>query len=107
MSNTPTKRMRLTERRRCTRRFTDGIHVHVNVPGGRTQRCKVRCISSDGIFIDPVPALQPDLRVELAYTCRYTRQVVKMYRRSARVVRVSETGAALLYSDKHRFRPAS
>ena len=108
MSNRPTKRMPLTERRHSARRFIDGIQVHLNLPGERTQRCKVRCISGDGIFIDPLPAaLQPDRRVELAYTCQYTRQLVKMYRRSAYVARVSETGVALIYCDKHRFRSTS
>jgi hypothetical protein len=104
MSNSPTKRIPWPERRHCARRCIDGIHVHVNLRGEHTQRCKVRCISIDGIFIDPVAALHPDRRVELAYTCQYTRQLVKMYRRSAYVARVSENGVALVYSDKHRFR---
>ena len=107
MSNRPTKCISLSERRHCPRRVIDGIHVHLNLPGERTQRCKVRCISSDGIFIDPVPALEPGRHVELAYTCQYTRQLIRMYRRSANVARVSENGAALLYSDKQGFRSPS
>ena len=79
-SNQPTNRMPLTERRHCTRRDTDGIKVRLNVAGACTRRCTVRCHSSSGIFIDPVPHLRPGLRVELAYTCHYTRQVIRIYR---------------------------
>jgi hypothetical protein len=63
MRNQPTNRMPLTERRHCTRRDTDGIKVRLNVAGVCTRRCTVRCLSSGGIFIVPVPDLQPGLRV--------------------------------------------
>jgi hypothetical protein len=104
MSNQPTKRMPFTERRHCTRRVIDGIKARLNVPGACIQGCTVRCLSSNGIFIDPVAALDPGLRVELAYTCQYTRQVIKIYRRSTYVARVADNGTALLYSDKHRLQ---
>jgi hypothetical protein len=107
MSTRPTQHRPVTERRHTPRRFVDGMHVHLNVPGVRTQRCKVRCISGHGIFIDPVTALQPALPVELAFTIQYTRQLVKVYRHSAYVARVSDNGAALLYFDNRKFRSTS
>ena len=102
LSNSRMHRMTLTERRHCRRVFADSTHVHLHVLGDSTRRCKVRCMSSDGIFIEPGMALQPGLRIELAYTCQYTRQIVRMYRRSAYVARVSDDGVALLFSDKHK-----
>jgi hypothetical protein len=58
-------------------------------------------MSRAGMFIETDISLVPGLRIELAFTCHYTRQVVKVYRRYAYVARVSDEGVALLFSDKH------
>ena len=102
MSTIHTPPLTWTERRHRTRRATDGTHVHVHVLGAGTQRCKVRSMSSAGIFVETAATVQPGLRIELAYTCSYTRQIVKIYRRSAYVARVSDDGMALLFSDSNR-----
>jgi hypothetical protein len=90
-----------TERRRHPRWHSDGTQVHLYVQGESAQRCKVRDISRAGMFIETETSLPLALPVELAFTCLYTRQIVKIYRRSAYVARDSDHGVAVLFFDKH------
>jgi hypothetical protein len=92
--------MKSTERRHHTRRHSGNAQVYVYAPGESTQHCKVRDISSAGLFIETditLLLLQP---VELAFTCLYSHHIVKIYRRSAYVARASEDGVALLLFDR-------
>ena len=97
--------MKSTERRHHTRRHSDNSQVYLYAPGESTQHCKVRDISSAGLFIETditLLLLQP---VELAFTCSYTHHIVKIYRRSAYVARASEDGVALLLFDRRHSYP--
>jgi len=90
----------MSERRRYPRRRSDGTQVHLYAEGISTQCCKVRDISKAGIFIQtgtPLPLAQ---FVELAFTCLHSRQIVKIYRRSAYVARTSEDGVVVLFFDR-------
>ena len=93
--------MTCTERRHYPRWHSDLTRVHLYVCGENTQRCKVRCMSRVGMFIVIDAPLQTGRRVELAFTYHHTRQIVKIYRRSAYVARASDDGVALIFSDKH------
>jgi hypothetical protein len=77
------------------------MRVHLHVWGEGIQECKVRCMSRVGIFVETDTDFVIGRRVELAFTCHHTRQLVKMYRRSAYVARTSDDGVALIFSDKH------
>jgi hypothetical protein len=103
MNNVHTHRRHTTstERRHCPRWHSDGTRVHLHVRGESIQEYKVRCMSRVGIFVEIQTAFVPGGRVELAFTCHHTRQLVKMYRRSAYVARTSDDGVALIFSDKH------
>ena len=93
--------MRAAERRHYPRRYTDQAQVYLYAPGENLQRCKVYDISRVGMFVETSTHLPLALPVELAFTCLYTRQIVKMYRRSAYVARTSENGVAVLFLDRH------
>jgi len=62
----------------------------------------VRSVSKVGVFleVDPLLQLVRGLAIELAFTRAYTQQVVKLYRRSAYVTRVSNDGVAVLFFAK-------
>lgn len=92
--------MDLTERRRYPRWHSDRAHISLFVPGEKVERCRVRCVSRVGLFIETRSILPEGLTVELAFTRSYTRQLVKLYRRSAYVVRASEDGVAVVFLDK-------
>ena len=94
------RRMRSAERRHYPRRHTEETQVYLYAYGESLQRCKVRDFSRAGIFIETNTSLSLALPVELAFTCVYTRQIVKIYRRSAYVARVSEDGVAMLFFDR-------
>ena len=97
--------MRPVERRQYHRRHSDGARGYLYAPGGKSQRCQVRDISRAGIFIETKISLPLALPVELAFTCRYTRQIMKIYRRSAYVARISEDGVVALYFDRRLAYP--
>ena len=99
--------MKSTERRHYTRRHADKTQVYLCVHGESTQRCKVRDISSTGMFIETDTTLLLLQPVELAFTCLYTRHIVKIYRRSAYVARASEDGVAVLLFDRRLSYPLS
>jgi PilZ domain len=88
---------RLTERRRYPRRPSEGTQVYVYAQGESVMRCKVRDISRAGALILTDIVLPLALPVELAFTCLHTRQIVKIYRRSAYVARASEDGVVALF----------
>ena len=88
------------ERRRFPRRRIDGVQAYIYVPGESTQRCKIRSLSKAGLFLEIDPILPRGLAIELAFTRLYTNQVIKLYRRSAYVTRVSEEGVAALFLTK-------
>ena len=90
----------LAERRRYPRRHAERTQVHLYAQGESVQRCKVRDISRAGIFILTDIVLPPALPVELAFTCLHSRQIVKIYRRSAYVARAAEDGVAVLFFDR-------
>jgi hypothetical protein len=92
--------MRSAERRRHPRRHSDGAQVYLYPHGESSQRCKVYDISRAGMFIETDTCLSLALPVELAFTCLYTRHIVKIYRRSAYVARASEDGVAVLFFDR-------
>lgn len=93
--------MRSAERRRYPRRHTDGSQVYLYTQGVGTQRCNVRNISRAGMFVETATSLPLTLPVELAFTCLHTRQIVKIYRRSAYIARASEDGVVVLFFDRH------
>jgi hypothetical protein len=88
------------ERRRYHRWDSDGKQVRLLVPGRRTQRCKVRTISRAALFIETDTLLPEGTPVELAFTLLHTRQLVKLFRRSAYVARSSDNGLAVLFFNK-------
>lgn len=90
----------MTERRRHSRWPSVGTRVHVHVPGEETQRCEVRSMSGAGIFIKTRTRLPQGTPVELAFTSLHTRRIVKVYRRSAYVVRSSRDGLVVLFFGK-------
>lgn len=92
--------LRPAERRRFLRRDSDGTRVYLHAPGLKAQRCKVRDISRAGMFIETDTSLRLALPVELAFTCLHTRQIVKIYRRSAYVARAAEDGVVVLFFDR-------
>ncbi|MCG6967634.1 MAG: hypothetical protein LJE59_14115 [Chromatiaceae bacterium] len=89
--------MSLPERRRHPRWRTEGARAFLYARGEPVQRCKVRCVSKAGLFIETDQALPEGLMVELALTQAYTRQLVKIVRRSAYVARASSSGVAILF----------
>ena len=99
--------MKSTERRHHIRRHSGNTQVYLHAYGESTQRCKVRDISSAGMFIETHTTLLHLQPVELAFTCLYTHRIVKIYRRSAYVARTSEDGVALLLFDKRHPYPLS
>jgi len=99
--------MKSTERWHRIRRHSDNTQVHLYVYGERTQLCKVRDISSAGMFIETRTTLLHLQPVELAFTCLYTHRIIKIYRRSAYVARTSDDGVALLLFDKRLPYPLS
>ena len=99
--------MTSTERRHHARRHSDNTQVYLYAPGESTQHCKVRDISRAGLFIETHTTLILLQPVELAFTCLYTRHLVKIYRRSAYVARATEDGVALLLFDRRLSYPLS
>lgn len=67
------------------------------VRGEPVRRCRVRCMTKGGIFIETDTKLVVGATVELAFTRSHTRQLVSVARRSAKVARSSESGAAILF----------
>ena len=96
----PKQGTRAAERRRYPRRHADGTQVYLYAKAGRAQRYDVRDISRAGMFVETSTSLPLAIPVELAFTCLYTRQIVKMYRRTAYVARASEDGVVLLFFDR-------
>jgi hypothetical protein len=92
--------MRSVERRHYPRRHSGETRVYLYAYGESLQPCKVRDISSAGIFIETDTFLPLALPVELAFTCLYTRNIVRIYRRSAYVARASEDGVAMRFFDR-------
>jgi hypothetical protein len=92
--------MSLAVRRRYPRRLTEGSQVHLYARGESVLRCEVRDISRTGVLILTDIVLPLALPVELAFTCRHTRQIVKIYRRSAYVARACEDGLVVLFFDR-------
>ena len=92
--------MRIAERRRYPRRQAEGMQVHLYAQGESAQCCKVRDISRAGMLITTNIMLPLTLPVELAFTCLHSRQVVKIYRRSAYVARASDDGVVVLFIDR-------
>jgi hypothetical protein len=105
--STQKQSMKSTERRHHTRRHSDNTQVYLYAYGGSTQHCKVRDISNAGMFIETDTILLLLQPVELAFTCLYTRHIVKIYRRSAYVARASEDGVAVLLFDRRLSYPVS
>ena len=99
--------MKSIERRHHTRRYSDNTQVYLYAYGESTQHCKVRDISSAGMFIETDSTLLLLQPVELAFTCLYTHHIVKIYRRSAYVARASDDGVALLLFDRRLSYPVS
>jgi hypothetical protein len=93
----------LAERRRCPRRPSEGTQVYLHAQGESIMRCKVRDISRTGALILTDIVLPLALPVELAFTCLHTRQIMKIYRRSAYVARASEDGLVVLFFDRRLF----
>ena len=85
------------ERRRFPRWRSDGAEAYLYVRGQSTRRCKISSVSKAGLFIEIDAVMPMGLAIELALTRAYTRQVVKLYRRSAYVTRVSQNGVAVLF----------
>ena len=92
--------MALIERRRHPRWCSDGALAFLYIPGTRVERCKVRCVSKTGSFIETDSYLPEGLPVELAFTRTYTDQVVKVYRRSGYVSRVCADGVVVRFAVK-------
>jgi len=90
----------LAERRHYPRRPTDGTQVYLYAQGENVIHCKVHDISRAGMLILTDIVLPLALPVELAFTCMHTRQLVKIYRRSAYVARASEDGIVVLFFDR-------
>jgi hypothetical protein len=89
-----------TDRRHFPRRHTGEAQVYLYASGENVQRCKVYDISRAGMFVETTASLPLDLTIELAFTCLYTRHIVRMYRRSGYVARISENGIAVLFIDR-------
>ena len=89
-----------SERRHYLRRYAGGSRVHLYALGECAKRCMVRDISRAGMFIETSTYLPLALPVELAFTCTHTRRIVKIYRRSAYIGRVSEEGVVVLFFDR-------
>jgi hypothetical protein len=89
-----------TERRHYLRRRAGGSRVHLYALGECAKRCMVRDISRAGMFIETSSSLPLALPVELAFTCMHTHRVVKIYRRSAYIARISEEGLVVLFFDR-------
>jgi len=90
----------LAERRHYPRRTAESTQVYLYAQGKSVIRCQVRDISRVGMLIMTDIVLPLALPVELAFTCLYTRQIVKIYRRSAYVARTSEDGLVVLFFDR-------
>lgn len=92
----------LTERRRHPRWRSNGAQAYLYVRGERPHRCRVRSVSKEGLFLelDEFLNLARGLTIELAFTRAYTGQVIKLYRRSGYVTRVSNDGVAVLFFEK-------
>jgi len=90
----------LAERRHYPRRTAESAQVYLYAQGKSVIRCKVRDISRVGMLIMTDIVLPLALPVELAFTCLHTRQIVKIYRRSAYVARTSEDGVVVLFFDR-------
>lgn len=89
--------MDLAERRRYPRCYPESTQVYLYVRGEGVQRCKVRCLSRAGVFVEAAARLPEGSRVELAFTVFHSNQLVKMYRRSAYLARASDSGLAVLF----------
>lgn len=94
--------MGLTERRRYPRWRSDHASTFLYVKGEKSQRCRVRCVSRAGLFIETSSVLPEGLTIELAFVQSYTHQLVKVYRRSASVVRASDDGVGVVFLDRRR-----
>ena len=89
--------MSLPERRHYPCWRVEGKSAFLYIPGEKVQRCKVRCVSKEGLLVETDTKLSEGLVVELALTRSYTPGLVKLVRRSAYVARASDSGAAILY----------
>jgi PilZ domain len=96
----------LIDRRRYPRRPSETTRVYLHAQGESVMHCKVRDISRGGALILTDIVLPLALPVELAFTCLHTRQIVKIYRRSAYVARASEYGLVALRFDKRIGQPS-
>jgi hypothetical protein len=92
----------LTDRRRYHRWQSETARAYVYVRGQGVQRCRVRSVSKAGLFIETRSGLREGTAVELAFARADAEQVVKVYRRSACVLRASAEGVAVVFS-----RPSS
>jgi hypothetical protein len=90
----------LTDRRRYHRWRSDTALAYLYVPGQQVQRCRVRSVSKAGLFIETPSGLREGMAVELAFARADAEQVVKLYRRSACVLRVSADGVAVVFSSR-------
>ena len=91
----------LTERRRHPRWRSNGAQAYLYVRGERPHRCRVRSVSKELFLeVDEFLNLARGLTIELAFTRAYTGQVIKLYRRSGYVTRVSNDGVAVLFFEK-------
>lgn len=89
--------MGMAERRGYPRLYPESTQVYLYVQGEGVQRCKVRCLSRAGVFLETAARLPEGSPVELAFTVFHSDQLVKMYRRSAYLARASDSGLAVLF----------
>ena len=88
--------MSLPERRRYPRWRAEGARAFLYIRGQQVARCKVRHISKAAVLVETESTLTEGLTVELALTRPYSRQLLRIVRRSAYVARTSQSGTAVL-----------
>jgi len=88
--NLPVQPSQTSTRRNSARTF-------LYIRGEPVRRCRVRCMTKGGLFIETDVKLAVGTTVELAFTRSHTRHLVSVARRSAKVARSSESGAAILF----------
>ena len=88
------------DRRRFAREPTN-LEVYARAAQHGAQRLRVRDISSNGVFLRgwPTPAPRPGTEVSLTFLIGGG-SIVKLFRRAARVARVTDEGVALVHGAK-------
>jgi len=87
-----------TMERRARPRVEGSVRAYLSLPGQKRQRCTASDVSSHGAFVEmPQDASRQGAPVQIVFALNRGR-VTRLYARSAIIVRVTDSGAGLMFS---------